>query len=132
MITAMFDLVNNKVSLQLIREFHKSGRIVSAVCHGSAALVNATLADGTKLIAGEAVTGFSDEEEVIANRPQDMPFSLEDALNKASGGNYEKATAAWAPHVVTSALKTKKLLTGQNPASAKGFAEELLKFIESS
>jgi putative intracellular protease/amidase len=132
MITAMFDLVNNKVSLQLIREFHESGRIVSAVCHGSAALVNATLADGTKLIAGEAVTGFSNEEEVIANRPQDMPFSLEDALNNASGGKYEKATAAWAPHVVTSALKTKKLLTGQNPASAKGFAEELLKFIESS
>jgi len=130
--TAMFDLVDNEVSFQLIREFHEAGRVVSAVCHGSAALVNATLADGTKLIAGEAVTGFSNEEEVIAKRPQDMPFSLEEALDKASGGKYEKAKEPWAPHVVTSGLKTKKLLTGQNPASARPFAEELLKFIESS
>ncbi|KAN0098252.1 ThiJ/PfpI family protein [Hyaloscypha variabilis] len=128
----MFDLVDNEVSLKLIREFHEAGRVVSAVCHGSAALVNATLADGTKLIAGEGVTGFSNEEEVIARRPQDMPFSLEDALNEGSGGNYSKAKEPWAPHVVTSALKTKKLLTGQNPASAKGFGEELLKFLQTS
>ena len=57
---------------------------------------------------------------------------VEDALDKASGGKYEKAKEPWAPHVVTSGLKTKKLLTGQNPASARPFAEELLKFIESS
>jgi len=82
------------------------------------------------LIAGEAVTGFSNEEEIAVDREKDMPFSLENALNVASGGKYEKSGEAWAPHVVVSALPTKKLLTGQNPNSAKPFAEALLKFIQ--
>ena len=122
---AMFDLVDSEVSIQLIREFYEADKYVTAVCHGAAALVNATLSDGSYLIAGEAVTGFSDAEEVWANRPRDMPFHLEEALDKSSGGHYEKAEEAWAPKVIVS--KTKKLITGQNPASAKGLAEELLK-----
>jgi len=121
----MFDLVDSEISIQLIREFYEADRYVTAVCHGAAALVNATLSDGSLLIAGEAVTGFSDAEEVWAARPKDMPFHLQEALDKASGGHYEKAEEAWAPKVIVS--KTKKLITGQNPASARGLAEELLK-----
>lgn len=121
----MFDLVDNQVSIKLIREFYESDRIVSAVCHGSAALVNATLADGSLLIAGEGVTGFSDVEEIAVDRQKDMPFHLEDALNASSGGKYSKAAEAWAPHIVVS--KTKKLMTGQNPGSAQPLAVELVK-----
>ncbi|KAF4625741.1 hypothetical protein G7Y89_g12422 [Cudoniella acicularis] len=124
----MFDLVDNPKSTKLIREFYEADRIVSAVCHGSAALLNATLADGSKLIAGEKVTGFSNEEEIAVDRQKDMPFHLEDALDKASAGNYERSGAAWAPHVIVSS--TKKLLTGQNPASAQGLAVELLKKLQ--
>jgi putative intracellular protease/amidase len=122
---AMFDLVDNEVSTKLIREFYESDLIVSAVCHGSAALLNATLADGTKFILNEPVTGFSNAEEIAVDRQKDMPFHLETALDVASGGNYEKAAEAWAPHVVVS--RTKRLATGQNPASAKPLAEALLK-----
>jgi putative intracellular protease/amidase len=126
---AMFDLVDNEVSIQLIREFYESDRIVTAVCHGSAALLNATLSDGTRLIDGERVTGFSGQEEIDVDRQKDMPFHLENALNEKSGGNYEKAPAAWVPHVIVSS--TKKLLTGQNPASAGPLSEALWKYIES-
>jgi len=49
----MFDLVENLESLKIIREFYESDHIVSAVCHGSAAPLNATLANGTQLIACE-------------------------------------------------------------------------------
>lgn len=122
----MFDLVNDTVSINLIREFYDSDRIVTCVCHGSAALINVKLADGSRLIAGEAVTGFSDAEEV-AFKVTDMPFHLEDELNKASGGHYEKSAKEWEPKVIVS--PTKKLLTGQNPASAKPLAEALLKKI---
>jgi len=125
----MFDLVDNPVSTQLIREFYESDRIVTAVCHGAAALLNATKSDGTKFIAGERVTGFSDAEEIAVDRQKDMPFHLEDALNVASGGKYEKASEAWAPHFIVSS--TKKFLVGQNPASAKPLAEALVKYIES-
>jgi putative intracellular protease/amidase len=126
----MFDLVDSEVTIQLIREFYEADKYVTAVCHGVAALVNATLSDGSLLIAGEAVTGFSDAEEIWANRPKDMPFHLEEALDKSSGGHYEKAPEAWSPKVIVS--KTKKLITGQNPASAKGLAEDLLKKLTGS
>lgn len=125
---AMFDPVDNPVSIKLIREFYEADRIVSAVCHGSAALLNATLADGSHLIAGEGVTGFSNAEEIAVDRQKDMPFHLEDALDKASDGHYAKADEAWAPKVIVSS--TKKLLTGQNPASARGLAVELLKKVK--
>jgi len=123
----MFDLVNNEVSLKLIREFYESDRIVSAVCHGAAALLNATLADGSRLIAGEEVTGFSNAEEIAVDREKDMPFHLEDALDRASGGHYVKAGEAWSPRITVSS--TKKLLMGQNPGSAYPLAVALLKYI---
>lgn len=124
----MYDLATDSTSIQLIREFHEAGRIIVALCHGSAALVNVKLADGSLLLDGHRVTGFSDteEEQAYGNKivPPDMPFDLEQALNKASGGNYEKATEAWSPHVIVDA--SRKLLFGQNPASAHPLAVELL------
>lgn len=129
----MFDLVDNKVSTDLIIEFHEKHKIVSAVCHGAAALLKATLPDGTLFIKGEKVTGFSNAEEIAVDRQKDMPFHLETALDVASGGGYEKADQAWGKKVVVSVSGEgqgrKRLLTGQNPASAKGMAVELLKML---
>ncbi|OBT52230.1 hypothetical protein VE04_07412 [Pseudogymnoascus sp. 24MN13] len=124
----MFDLVDDATSIQLIREFHKASCTVVALCHGAAALLNVKLADGSHYIEGEKVTGFSNEEEIAVDRQKDMPFHLEDALNNASGGNYERSKEAWAPHVTVSS--TKKLLWGQNPASAQPLAVELLKALK--
>lgn len=121
----MFDLVDNPVSIQLIREFYEADRIVSAVCHGSAALLNAALADGTRLVAGKKITGFSNADEIAVDRQKDMPFHLETALNRASEGGYLKASEAWLPRVVVS--EDKMLLTGRNPVSAQGLGEALLK-----
>ena len=56
-----------------------------------------------------------------------MPFMLEDELNKNSGGKFEKAKDAWAPHVVTA--QGGKLITGQNPASAAPIGQAILKAI---
>lgn len=130
----MYDLATDSDCIKLIREFHDEGRIVTALCHGVAALVNVKLADGSSILAGERVTGFSDKEEEEAtatNRaPPNMPFDLQKALDKASGGKYEKATDAWAPHVIVN--PSKKLLFGQNPASAHPLAVELWKVLNGS
>lgn len=128
----MYDLATDKTTIQLIREFHDADRIIVALCHGVAALVNVYLADGTPLLGGKRVTGFSDEEEdqAYANKiaPPNMPFHLQQALDKASGGKYEKADQAWAPHVIPSP----KLLLGQNPASAHDLGIALLEVITKS
>jgi len=124
----MFDLANDEPSHQVIREFAESGKVVAAVCHGPAALANAKLSDGSYLIDGAAVTGFSNDEEETVGLTKAMPFLLEDALNKNSGGHFEKASEAWSPKVVVS--KNGKLITGQNPASATGVGKAILEAIK--
>ena len=112
----MFDLATDATSQKLISEFHESGKIVSSVCHGPAAFVNVKLSSGEHLLAGQAVTGFSNTEEDAVGMTSLMPFKLEDALNEASGGKYVKAAEDWAPKVVTG--RGGRLILGQNPASA--------------
>jgi len=123
----MFDLAVDETSHKLIREFYESSKVVSAVCHGPAALVNVKLSDGSYLIAKQPVTGFSNVEEDQVGLTSAMPFKLEDKLNEASGGNFVKADQPWAEKVVV-ALNG-RLITGQNPASATGVGEALYKVI---
>ena len=120
----MFDLVDNPISHQIIREFWEAGKLVTAVCHGSAALIKATLVNGDGLLKNHEVTGFSNQEEIEVDREKDMPFHLETALDRASNGLYQKCPTAWEPKVVVSA--NGRLLTGQNPASAGPLAREIL------
>ncbi len=123
--TAMFDLATDSTSHDLIREFKSSNKIISAVCHGPAALVNVKLADGSYLIKDSPITGFSNTEEDQVQMTSSMPFMLEDELNKNSRGKFEKAKDAWAPHVVMA--QGGKLITGQNPASAGPVGQAILK-----
>lgn len=120
---AMFDLANDDTSHQVIREFWEAGKVVAAVCHGPAALANVKLSDGSYLINGAPVTGFSNAEEDAVGLSSSMPFMLEDALNKNSGGHYQKADAAWGENVVVA--KDSRLITGQNPASAAGVGKAI-------
>lgn len=121
----MFDLATLPVSHDLVREIHSSKGIVAAVCHGPAAIANVKLVDGSYLIANSAVTGFANAEEAALGFEHAMPFSLEDTLNENSNGGFQKAEKNLEPWVVVS--QEGKLMTGQNPASAKPLAEAILK-----
>lgn len=121
----MFDLATDSTSHKLINEFNSSSKVISAVCHGPAALGHVKTPSGTYLLADHAVTGFSNTEEEQAGMVANMPFSLEDQLNTVSGGKFEKAAEAWGAKVVVSG----RIITGQNPASAKGVGEAILKAI---
>lgn len=127
----MFDLAISETSQQIVREFYESSKVVAAVCHGPAALVNVKLSDGTYLIAGQGTTGPSNTEEKIAGAMAGMPFSLEDAL-KGNCGNadlFKIAAEPFGPKVVVSG-ETGNLITGQTPASAGPIAEAMLKGIK--
>lgn len=120
----MFDLSDNPVSKALIAEFHTAGKIIAAVCHGSAALINVKLENGEYLLKGQPVTGFSNDEEDAIQLSSVLPFMLETELEKRSEGMYEKATAQWGEKVAIG--HGGKLITGQNPASA-GLVGETIK-----
>ena len=118
----MVDLVNDQDSKDLIRDFHSQGKIISAVCHGPAALVNATTASGESILKGVKVTGFDDVGEDMFKFTDDMDFSLEKRLSEVSGGNYVKADDGPLGEKV---VVDGKIITGQNPASSKGVAEAI-------
>lgn len=66
-----------------------AGKVVAAVCHGPAGLVDATGPDGKSLFNGKRVTGFCNTEEEAVGKTHQVPFLLEDRM-KALGGKYEK------------------------------------------
>lgn len=121
----MFDLATDDQSHQVIREFYEAGKVVGAVCHGPAALANVKLSDGSYLVNGAEVTGFTNVEEDQVQLSSVMPFMLEDQLVK-NGGKFVKADEPWGPKVVSSG-KNGKLITGQNPNSASPIGEAILK-----
>ncbi|OJJ08328.1 hypothetical protein ASPVEDRAFT_34493 [Aspergillus versicolor CBS 583.65] len=121
----MFDLAGDETSHTLAREFYEAGKVVSAVCHGPAALVNVRLSNGGYLVAGQQITGISDMEEEILKFTQDMPFLLETELRK-HGAIYEKADGPFGIKIITSGEKG-KLVTGQNPPSAAVIGESIIR-----
>ncbi|MPY85616.1 MAG: type 1 glutamine amidotransferase domain-containing protein [Actinophytocola sp.] len=120
----MWDLPDNAVSIALIQDFVRAGKPVAAVCHAPVALTNVTNDDGSYLIAGRQVTGFTNSEEDTVGLTDVVPFLLEDRLTQR-GGVYSK-TDDFAPYVLVDG----NLVTGQNPPSSEPAAAELLKLLK--
>lgn len=122
----MFDLADNAQSGALILEFLTAGKPVAAVCHGPAALIKAAVMNPS-ILQGKRVTGFSNAEEKLVFRSNNIPFTLEDKL-KELGAEYHKAAIPFNTHIEQDGL----LITGQNPLSAGPTAEALIKVLENN
>ena len=109
---AMWDFADNEDLQDLVRQMYESGRIVSAVCHGVAALQNVRLSNGEYLIAGMKGTGFTYLDERIGGVKKYVPYNLQQRL-KDRGMDYSKALIPLAGHAVADG----RLITGQNPNS---------------
>ncbi|MBV7457169.1 type 1 glutamine amidotransferase domain-containing protein [Acidovorax sp. sif1233] len=116
----LWDLAQDARSIALIESTLAAGKPLAAVCHAPGVLRDAKAPDGTPLVRGKNVTGFTNSEEAAAGLTHVVPFLVEDML-MAHGGLYTKQ-ADWKPHVVTDGL----LITGQNPASSEPAAQALL------
>ncbi|KRG66830.1 thiamine biosynthesis protein ThiJ [Stenotrophomonas terrae] len=120
---AMFDLPRDQALQQLLGKVWDNGGIVAAVCHGPAALAEVRLADGSLLVAGRQLTGFSNEEEAIFGKkwaPQ-FPWLLEDALRQR-GAQWQEA-----PLMMPKLVVDGRLITGQNPYSTTAVAEAIVR-----
>jgi putative intracellular protease/amidase len=122
----IWDFPDNEELQALSRKIYEDGGIVSSVCHGAAALLNIKLSDGTLLVKGRQVTGFSNEEEKLAELDQFVPYLTEDELTKR-GATYRKADRPWA----TYAIEDGRLVTGQNPASGGAVADLVIRQLRS-
>jgi putative intracellular protease/amidase len=117
----LWDLAEDKNSIALIEAFYANNKPVAAVCHAPAVFKHTKNADGTPLVKGKKVTGFTNSEEEAVQLTSIVPFLVEDMLQK-NGGKYSKGQD-WNPYAVEDGL----LITGQNPASSELVAEMLLK-----
>ena len=116
----LWDLAEDTSSIALVEAMFASGKPVAAVCHAPGVLRHPKASDGTSVVQGKTVTGFTNSEEEAVGLTEIVPFLVEDIL-KENGGKYSKGED-WHPHVVTDGL----LITGQNPASSEPAAKALL------
>lgn len=122
----MFDLAKDEFLAHVVSYFYNEHKIVSAVCHGPAGLINAKTKNGEPIVKGMQLTCFTNEEEKIVKKDRLMPFLLESKLRHL--GAYFNGAPAWQENVIVD----ENLITGQNPASAKGVAQAVLKKLKTS
>ncbi len=113
----MWDFPNSEAVKRTIGEIYESGGAVAAVCHGPAALVNVTLENGDPLVKGKRVAAFTNAEEAAVGLTEAMPFLLESRLTEVG------ATVETADNFSENVVVDDRLITGQNPASARKAAQ---------
>lgn len=121
----MVDMPEHPLLKKVIQETYERQAVVGAVCHGPVSLLNVKLSDGSYLLAGKNVSSFTNEEEENYAKA-DVPFELETALTK-QGAIFHKA-APWQPYSIADG----NLVTGQNPASAKGVGEKMIALMKTA
>ncbi len=117
----LVDLGSDAVLQDLLSRQDAAGKLIGAVCHGPAGLLHVRRRDGSPLLKGRRVTGFTNTEERLAGLHDKVPFLLEDAM-KAQGGDFHSALLPMLSHVE----RDGNLLTGQNPRSSHAIAEAMI------
>jgi len=119
---AMFDFPENKKIQSIVRDYYQSGKVIGAVCHGPAALVNVTLDNGRPLLENKKVSGFTNEEELllIPDAKSVFPFLLQDKLT-SQGAQFNEGAM-----YLETVSHDNNLVTGQNPWSTWKLAETMI------
>jgi len=118
----MFDFPSHPAIQHIVKMLHQNNRVVSAVCHGPAALVDVRLDNGELLLANKTVSAFTNEEELflIPDARDVFPFLLEDKLIE-QGANFVPGA-----RYMQQISRDGKLITGQNPWSVWALAEAVV------
>ncbi len=119
----MFTFRDNEHVHNAIRHFYEAEKPTCIYCHGTAALVDLKLSDGSLLVEGKTVTGFSNLEEDYSDSfvgQRVMPFRLEETL-KQRGANYVQGGLFKA-----FAVRDGRLITGQQQYSGRKVAQALI------
>lgn len=119
----MWDLPKSDKLANLLSAAWADGKVVAAVCHGPAGLVNVRDTNGQPLVAGRRVSAFTNSEEEAAGLTAKVPFLLETRIRDL-GARYERGED-FQPF----AVRDGRLVTGQNPASSGEVARLVLQAI---
>ena len=119
----MFTFRENEDLKQAIRRFYEAEKPTAVYCHGTAALVDIKLSDGSYLVDGKTVTGFANAEEEFSDSfvgQKVMPWRVEDVLRQR-GANYVQGGMFKA-----FAVRDGRLITGQQQYSGRKVAQMVI------
>ena len=119
----MWDFPNNEHVNRVAAAIYENKGIVSAICHGPAALVDIKLSNGKYLVSGRKVAAFTNEEEAELKLTHVIPFLLQDKLIERGAKHIHGKP--WKENVVVDG----RLITGQNPASATKVAKKIIEYL---
>lgn len=125
---AMFGVAENEAIQNIVIALYEDGGIVSAICHGTAGIVNLKTKDGAYLVAGKKVNGFPDAfENMEAAYYKTFPFSIQQKIVER-GGNFEFSEEGWDGFYLVDG----RLITGQDPSAASKVAEKVIETLKQS
>jgi len=124
--SAMFGIPENKAIQEIAQHiFEKNKGVLSAICHGTAGIVNIQNSNGNYVIKGHQITGFPDAfEDTTATYYQQFPFSIDKTINKR-GANFTYSSKGWDNYFITEG----NIITGQDPTSAAIVAQKIIQNI---
>ncbi len=124
---AMFGVAENEAIQKIVMElYERHNGVVSAICHGTAGIVNLKMQDGTYLVADKKVNGFPDIfENKDAEYYRTFPFSIQEII-KERGGDFQFSKEGWDGFMVADG----RLISGQDPSAAGLVAEKVIETLQ--
>lgn len=123
---AMFGVPENKSIQKIALSIYNNQGILSAICHGTAGIVNIKNDDGTYIYQDKEINGFPDKfENKNGQYYQTFPFSIEEII-KQRGGKFSYSDKGWDNYFQVDG----RLITGQDPTAAASVAKEIIKQIK--
>lgn len=124
--SAMFGVADNKDIQDIATAIYRSGGVVSAICHGTAGIVNLKNIDGSSLLTGRKITGFPDLfEDTDAEYYKAFPFSIDKEVGR-QGGQFVYSKK-WAANFY---IADGNIITGQDPSATVSVAREVIKAVQ--
>lgn len=125
--SVMFDIPENKDIQRLSQKIYENNGVISAVCHGTAGIVNLRDNEGAFLYSGKNVNGYPDEyERKNSVYYKSYPLNIQKTIEERGG--VFKYSEKNKPYVQVDG----RLITGQNYLSAGLVAEKIIEVLRSS
>ena len=122
---AMYGVAEHPILQSIAMQvYERNGGVVSAVCHGTAGIVNIKLADGQHLVSGKRISGYPEEhEEQDAPYFKQFPFLIRKTV-ESRGGTFHVVNSD-EPYIEVDG----RVVTGQNYASAAPVAQAVVEVL---
>ena len=124
--SAMFGVSENPQIKKIAEQIYSQDGIVSAVCHGTAGIVNLNDKRGIPIYRGKKVTGYPDFfENKEAEYYQTFPFSIEKKINENNGHFLYTETRNGDFYIVNG-----NIITGQDPSATQSVARKIVQTLQ--